>query len=407
MNLMIEPSQLQGTVIPPSSKSQTHRLLLAAALAEGESTIENVSFSQDVEATLRCLEALGAAWERTEEQTVRVTGLAGAAADGGALPLFDCGESGTTLRLVMPVALAITGGGVFKGRGRLLERPLGPYRDLFTQKGIAWEEGADTVTLRGRLESGDFAMPGHVSSQFFSGLMMALPLLEGESLVKAVTPLESAGYLNMTRDVLEQFGVGVRFEKGDYRIPGGQRYRTHSCAVEGDWSQAAFWYAANALGSDLTIEGLNPLSMQGDMMIAPHYLHLRRPGDLDIDVSGCPDLVPPLAAMASVRPGTVRLVNAGRLRLKESDRLRTVSSALNALGASVEEGKDMLTIRGVPVLKGGTVNACGDHRIAMMTAVAALASDGPVTVLGAECVRKSYPEFWEDYQGLGGKIHVL
>ena len=407
MNVTIYPSHLRGTVIPPSSKSQTHRLLLAAALAEGQSTIGNVSFSQDVEATLRCAEALGAAWERTGEREVRVTGTAGAVRAGRELPRFDCGESGTTLRLVMPLAMALRGGGIFAGRGRLLRRPMGPYREAFTGRGAAWEEGPEAITVRGELEPGEYRLPGNVSSQFFSGLMMALPLLEGESRLTAETPLESVGYLNMTREVLEMAGVAVSFEAGSYRLPGGQRYQAGDRTVEGDWSQAAFWYAANALGSDLKLEGLNPLSMQGDLMIVPHYTHLRRPGDLDIDVSDCPDLVPPLAAMASVRPGTVRLVKAGRLRGKESDRLRTVSQALNALGADVEEGADSLTIRGVPALKGGAVDPCGDHRIAMMAAVAALASDGPVTVLGAECVKKSYPEFWEDYQGLGGEIHVL
>lgn len=391
VDLTICPGPLHGTVTPPASKSQAHRAVLALALSGGTGTLFNLSPSQDIQATERCTAAL----------------KSGQPAGGDGLPVLDCGESGSTLRFLIPLSLVLRGGGHFTGRGRLMERPQDPYFDLFREKEIFYKQRDGVLTLQGRLKPGTYSLPGNVSSQFVTGLLYALPLLEGDSEIRLTTPLESRGYVDMTLDVLNKFGVTAEPREDGFHVPGSQRYQARDLIIEGDWSQAAFWYAANALGSDLTIEGLNPLSMQGDMMIAPHYLHLRRPGDLDIDVSGCPDLVPPLAAMASVRPGTVRLVNAGRLRLKESDRLRTVSSALNALGASVEEGKDMLTIRGVPALKGGTVNACGDHRIAMMTAVAALASDGPVTVLGAECVRKSYPEFWEDYQGLGGKIHVL
>ena len=407
MNVTITPGLLSGSITPPPSKSQAHRVLIAAALSGGESTLKNVALSQDIEATIRCLAVLGASF-RWEGDTLAVTGLAGKPVPQGELPLLDCGESGSTLRFLIPIALAVLGGGRFTGHGRLMERPQGPYFDLFREKGISFEQKDGVLTVDGRLKPGTFSLPGNVSSQFITGLLYALPLLPGDSEIVLTTPLESRGYVDMTLDVLEQFGV--RVEHQDYarfRVPGNQSFQARDLTVEADWSNAAFWYAAALLESDVDIQGLDTHSTQGDAAIAGHYWTLARPAEAEIDVSGCPDLVPPLAAMAALRGEglTTRLVNAARLRIKESDRLSTVTEVLSALGADVEEHDDYLVIHGKDTLPGGvTVSGHNDHRIAMMAAIAATNCDAPVTITGAECVRKSYPNFWADYEALGGVI---
>ncbi len=411
MDVTIVPNKLQGRITPPPSKSQAHRVILAAALARGRSRLENVALSQDILATLGCVSALGAHWERKGEGTLEVTGIEGRSRRGEELPRFDCGESGSTLRFLIPIALAAAGGGVFTGRGRLMERPQEPYIRLFRQKGISWEQEGDTLTVSGQLEAGDYELPGNVSSQFFTGLLYALPLVAGTSRIIPTTPIESWDYLAMTLDALAGAGVtvaGPHDTAAYFRVTGKTEYQAGTHTVEADWSQAAFWYAANFLGGQIAIQGLDPSSAQGDKAVASLYWKLARPGDVELDVSQYPDLVPPLAAMAAVRKGTCRLSNAGRLRVKESDRLASVTAALNGLGADIQEGEDSLTIRGRDSLAGGgTVDSQNDHRIAMMAAVAAQACQRPVTILGAECVNKSYPNFWEHIQALGGELHGL
>ena len=407
-HVTIRPKGLAGRVTVPPSKSQAHRLLLCAALARGESEVGNVAFSQDIRATLGCMEALGAKWEELWPGLLRISGISGGAWEGE-LPHMDCGESGSTLRFLIPIALAVAGGGIFTGRGRLMQRPQKPYFDLFDEKGIAYEQREDTLIVRGRLTPGAYRLPGDVSSQFFTGLLYALSLLEGESTVVSTTKLESSEYIDMTVEAMARAGVDVRFEadKNTYYVK-AKKYNTFTGEVEGDWSQAGFWYAAKALGNAVEPEGVGADSAQGDRIMAEHFLSLTGEGDVTIDVSNCPDLVPPLAVMAAVRRGTTRLVNAARLRIKESDRLASVSATLNALGASVEEGADSLTIHGRENLRGGVeVDCCNDHRIAMMAAIAATRCEFPVKLLGANCVKKSYPNFWEHYQELGGDLDVI
>lgn len=408
MDVTIVPGTLKGAVTPPPSKSQAHRLILAAALSGGVSTLSNVDFSQDIEATLGCLFALGTGVERRDKGQVKLHGLGNSIPQAGPISVLDCGESGSTLRFLIPAALVVIGGGIFTGHGRLMERPQEPYFRLFEEKGISYEKKDGKLTVQGKLEPGEYVLPGNVSSQFFTGLLYALPLLDGDSILRSSTPLESRGYVDMTLDALKTFGVRVEeTEPGVFAIPGNQRYQSKDLAVETDWSNAAFWYAANFLGAQVDIRNLNPDSVQGDRQIGALYWKLARPGDVDIDLSQCPDLAPPLAAMAAVRRGTTRFVNAGRLRMKESDRLQTIAQTLNTLGAKAQVGEDTLTLEGVDHLEGGTVDGCNDHRIAMMAAVAAVACEKPVTVLGAECVKKSYPHFWWDYTALGGEVHGL
>lgn len=408
MDLQITPKKLSGAVTPPPSKSQAHRLLIAAALAEGTSTLHNIARSQDIEATLRCVTALGGSWTETSPGTLTVTGIGGRRFSGGELPRLDCGESGSTLRFFIPIALAVAGGGIFTGHGRLMERPQGPYFQLFDKKGIFYEQKDGVLTVRGALTPGEYVLPGNVSSQFFTGLLFALPLLDGVSAVVSSTEIESQAYITMTLEAMRQAGVPVAERPGlrSFEVLHAA-YHPFAATVEADWSQAAFWYAANFLDSRVEIRDLNPDSGQGDKVVSELYWQLARPGDAEIDVSGCPDLLPPLAVMAAVRSGTTRFVNAARLRIKESDRLSTITAALTALGAEVHEEPDRLIIVGKPSLPGGTVDCANDHRIAMMAAIAATGCTGPVTIRGAECVQKSYPDFWEVYNTLGGDIHVL
>ena len=289
-----------------------------------------------------------------------------------------------------------------------MERPQKPYFDLFDEKGIRYERKDNVLTVEGRLTPGEYRLPGNVSSQFFTGLLLALPLLDGPSAIIPTTPLESEGYIGMTLDAMHEFGIDIATTRSlppHYLISGGQKYQSAEAAVEGDWSQAAFWYAANCLGCTADVQGVSQYSTQGDRVIESCCLELSQPGDTEIDMSGCPDLAPPVAAAAAVRRGTTRLVNAGRLRIKESDRLAAITAALNALGARVTEHPDSLTIYGRDSLAGGTVDCCNDHRIAMMAAIAATRCREQVTLLGAECVAKSYPDFWEHYRMLGGVFH--
>ncbi len=387
MNIRIEPARLRGHVTPPPSKSQAHRAVLARALAGG-GTIENPAESRDLDATRRCAAALR---------------------DGGSgLPRLDCGESGSTLRFLIPIALALRGGGRFTGRGRLMERPQKPYFDIFDEKGVFYERGDGVLTVRGRLRPGLYRLPGDVSSQFVTGLLYALPLLDGDSEIVLTTPLESRDYVVMTLEMLKKFGVHAENrEFSRFLIPGGQRYRPCDVTIEADWSQAAFWYAARALGHEVEPEGLNPVSAQGDRVALAHYRTLMAPGDAGIDVSGCPDLLPPLAAMAALRRGTVRFGGAARLRLKESDRLRAVREELEKFGVRAEEGADSLTVHGAPSLQAAALEAHNDHRIAMMDAILATRAEGACTLRGAESVAKSYPGFWDDYAALGGVFQEI
>ena len=401
--LIITPGKLAGRVAVPPSKSAAHRLLICAALAGGGSTVENVDLSQDISATVSALRALGCRLEErgtgfvcTDREKTREEEV-----------LIDCRESGSTLRFLIPIALALGGSFRFTGRGRLLDRPLEPHFDICRADGISVQRSGREIVFSGRLRGGEYRLAGNVSSQFISGLLFALPLLEEGGVIRLTTPLESAGYVDMTLCALSDFGI--RVENRDYcefYIPGGQSWRPHHCVVEGDYSQAAFYFVANALGSDVQINGLNPQSVQGDRAIADVIRRMGKPlAAQDIDVSQIPDLVPILAVLATQAEGTTRLYHAARLRLKESDRLQTTAQELKKMGADITELADELVIRGKTPLGGADCNAHNDHRIAMALAIAATVANGAVSIAGPDCVRKSYGNFWKDYQALGGKLH--
>ena len=324
-------------------------------------------------------------------------------------PTLDCGESGSTLRFLIPLSLIMRGGAKFVGHGRLMERPLEPYFDIFRAKGIHWELTGGGLTVSGALTPGEYRLPGHVSSQFVTGLLYALPLLHGDSEIVMDSPLESREYVTMTLDVLRRFGVSA--ENLDFRrfqVPGGQRYLPCDYTVEADWSQAGFWYAARALGNDVAVTGLDPHSPQGDRAVADLYKLLSAGGDCEIDVSQIPDLLPPLAAMSASRRGETRFTNAARLRIKESDRIASTAAMLRSFGVECREGPDFLSVvKSTGKLCACTVDGANDHRIVMAAAVLSTRAKGPVTILGAQAVDKSYPTFFEDFKRLGGVFHVL
>lgn len=421
--LAIIPSAINGQLEAPPSKSSAHRAVIAAALAPGKSAVAGLELSEDISATLDAVRALGAEVALTpacERQDAVITGIR----CGADMPLIDCRESGSTLRFMLPVALAVASGAVFTGSVRLAQRPLAPYLDVFNRQGItvAWGDGGFPLTVRGKLLPGEFSIPGNISSQFITGLMLAAPALGGGTRICVEGGLESADYVRITMGVLERFGVrAVEEEPGKrYFIAGGQAYRACRYDVEGDWSQAAFPLLMGLLGGEARIHGLNPDSRQGDRVIESIFREMggdiRWDGGLiaarksslngiDVDVSQCPDLAPAIAAALAVAGGAGRITGGARLRAKESDRIRSVTACLNALGADVTETDDGMLIAGKPALAGGNADACNDHRIAMMAAAVSPACSAPVTLTGWQSVAKSWPGFWNDIKVLGGKTN--
>lgn len=422
MNITITPHRLGGSLPVPSSKSVGHRDLICAALADGESLVEHISPSEDIEATCRVLRSFGANLEEIPDAYPdRVAYKVGGGVRQTASPLVaDCGESGSTLRFLIPVGLLTHCPVTYTGRGRLVSRPLQPYYDLFDSRHIQYETseaGGLPLTVDGRLTAGTYTLPGNVSSQFFTGLLLTLPLLDGDSELYSSTPLESASYIDITIDAMARHGVHIDVEKrGVYHIKGNQHYQSGRFAIEGDYSQAAFWLAAGCFGNPVACRGLRSQTSQGDEAIVPIIRRMggtiegtdvltSRPSQLTsttIDAEDCPDLVPILTVLATGALGTTEITGAARVRLKECDRLHAMAEELNKLGGKITERPDGLVIEGVGRLHGGRVQAWNDHRIAMALAIAAQLATAPVTIEGAECVRKSYPRFWQDYRAMGG-----
>lgn len=424
MEITIEPSLLEGTLRVPSSKSMTHREIIAAALAEGKTEVTGVTWSEDIEATVRILSLLGASIEKKKDKEGLTLSIKGGLTKQEGILNADAGESGSTLRFLIPLGLVSGNHVVYKGHGRLSERPLTPYYRMFEQKSIAYKtEGGLPLDVEGTLSGGLYELPGNVSSQFFTGLLFALPLAEKDSILKSTTPLESKSYVDMTLDTLVRHGIRIsEKEEGIYEIPGGQHYQNGSFAVEGDYSQAAFWLTAALSGGHITLTGLSEGSLQGDKAILSILKDMggvirktekgieAKTGTLHgtvVDAENVPDLVPALAALASVSEGRTEIIHAGRVRLKECDRLHAMAEELSKLGAEVEEKPDGLVIIGKPFLLGGRVSSWDDHRIAMALASITPRLTGPLTIEGAESVKKSYPRFWEDFKKLGGRLrHV-
>ncbi len=408
---------VDGTVKAPPSKSAAHRALIAAALG-GNSRVRGVLPSQDMEATLRCLTALGCVLE-WEGDTVTFPENGGA----GSL-IADCGESGSTLRFFVPIFAALGKEVTFVGAGRLPARPMTVYENCLPPHGVTLTrpdcEGG-IVRISGKLRGGEYHVSGDVSSQFITGLLFALPLCDEDSKIVLTSPLQSAGYVDLTLEILREAGVAVTKTADGFAVKGGQTYRPLDHTVEGDWSQAAFWLVAAAIGGELTVTGLRRDSLQGDKRIEALLremgAELMWQGDalvcraaplhaIEADVSDIPDLVPILSVAASAAEGTTRLYNAARLRLKESDRLQTTAAMITALNGDVSERETELLITG-HALRGGLVDGANDHRIVMSAAVAALISSGVVTVTDAHSIAKSWPSFFEEYEQIGGMVNEL
>lgn len=408
MDVKIYPSKLIGRISAPSSKSYSHRMIIAAALAEGISEITNVTASDDIRVTAEAMNALGAN-VLGDDGTYTVRGIK----TPSERAYIDCGESGSTLRFMIPVAAALGTNTVFDGHANLPNRPITPYTREFPKKGVVFtpEKGLP-IEIKGKLRAGEYELEGDVSSQFITGLLMALPLCEEDSVIKLTSPLQSKPYADMTVAALKRFGIDVReVNMGGlplYLIKGRQKYKPCNVKVEGDYSQAAFFFTANALGSEIAIDNLDPHTVQGDREIVDIINSCgSEMNPFTADVSDIPDLVPILAVLGSFTKGQSRIVNAARLKIKESDRLVCVANALNAIGGKVVAGDDFLEMNPVEKFTGGEVDSCKDHRIVMAAAIAATMSDAPVIIHGAENVNKSYPRFFDDYKALGGRFEVL
>ena len=414
MNQTVCPGARTGSVRIPASKSQAHRLLICAALGAQPVTLRCDGISADIAATVRCLRALGADITDDGAGTLHIVPIAGEMPEHA--DLF-CGESGSTLRFLLPVAGALGADVTFHMQGRLPQRPLAPLDAVLTAHGMTLRRDGALLHAGGQLHPGDYALPGDVSSQYISGLLMALPRLPGESTLAVTGRLESAGYIAMTEDALRLSGIRLQKQERTYTISGGQTARLPAqCHVEGDWSNAAFFLCLGALSpAGVTVTGLASDSSQGDRAVldvlrrfgadvreTQDAVTVRRGAlrGVTIDAAPIPDLIPVLSVVAALADGQTQVVNAARLRLKESDRLESTAAMLRALGAQVEVHDSGLTVTGRKVLTGGTVDPQHDHRIAMAAAAAASGSTAPVTVRDCVCIEKSYPRFWTDLSAL-------
>jgi len=414
LDITIKGGTLSGTVSSTASKSAAHRALICAALADRPTEIYICSKNEDIGATINCLRAMEASITENEN-SLAVTPIA-------AFPEkaeFDCGESGSTLRFLLPVAAALLPQSEFSGRGNLPNRPIGELVSVLEKNGAEISGNRLPMTVNGKLHAGTFEIAGDVSSQYISGLLMALPLLEGDSAIILTSPLCSKPYVSLTIDMLSKFRIEIGSAGSGYSVRGGQSFRSpDTLSIEGDWSAAALFLAAGAVCGDVTVNGLNTDSVQGDRAIvdllrffgaeadiseSSARLHKAKLKACSVDASAIPDLFPILAVLAACAEGRTVLYNAAHLRYKESDRLKSTAAMINSLGGKAEEFSDRLEITGKP-LSGGCVDSFGDHRIVMAAAVAACACKGETVIHGAEAVNKSYPGFFRDFSALGGKV---
>lgn len=423
-DLKLVPSKLKGEVKIPPSKSMAHRAIICAALSDGLCIIENIDYSDDIIATIVAMNSLGATIVKYKNH-IEVIGAYGNPKKPQESRIIDCNESGSTLRFLVPISLLFKGSNKFIGRGNLGKRPLTTYYNIFDNQGIeySYEEGNLNLVINGELKPGVFEVEGNVSSQFITGLLFTLPLLNEDSKIIITTEMESKGYIDLTLRAMSDFGIEVI--NNDYRefiIRGNQKYKARNYRVEGDYSQAAFFLSADALGNDVLCKDLDLNSLQGDKEVIDILERMNvvfeandigvsatLNGELKstvIDGSQCPDIIPVLTAVAALTKGTTEIINAGRLRIKECDRLAAVTSELNKLGAKIIEKEDGLIVTGVEKFQGGVeVWSNKDHRIAMTLAIASTRCEEPIVIKDYECIAKSYPNFFDDFKALGGNVH--
>lgn len=394
---VFKPFKLSGSICAPPSKSFAHRMMICAALAKGKSTVSGIAESEDMLATLDCIRALGADCT-LKDGLLTVNGTA----ERNTESLFPCRESGSTLRFFIPTALASNGRYTFTGTERLMSRGIGIYEDIFKEKNISVSKGDSYITVCGKLTPGEYNVKGSVSSQYITGLLLALPLLGEPSRIKIIPPVESRPYIDITVSVMKLFGVDViEAAENEFFIPGGQHYAGRELCVEGDWSNAAFYCAFKAIGNEITVNGLNPNSIQGDKICLKHFKALEE-ADPVIDISDCPDLGPVLFALAAAKHGAV-FTGTKRLKIKESDRAEAMAEELLKFGiiCKVEENS-------VTVLDGELKAPCeplsshNDHRIVMALSILLSITGG--TINGAEAVNKSYPDYFSHIKQLGAEV---
>ena len=429
MKIKIKPSTLNGKIEIPPSKSYSHRAVIAAALAENsrKSKIDNLKFSVDITTTTDIMENWGAKIKRFES-ALEIVGN-----DGKVVPkdkYVQCNESGSTIRFLIPVGITSANELIFDGKGKLVDRPLDSYYKIFEEQGLKYETtgGKLPLTVNGKLKAGNHEIDGNISSQFITGLLYALPLLDGDSKLTINKNLESKGYIDLTLEILQLAGIEIK--NNDYKsfeIKGNQSYKPFDYTVEGDYSQVAFWIVAGIISANRDNEvkclHVNKNSLQGDreiieivtrmganLEIFDDYVIVKpsKTKGTVIDISQCPDIAPILTVLAALSEGETRIINGERLRIKESDRITSIKTELNKLGANVAEKGDSLIIQGVQGFTGGvTVSAWNDHRIAMSLAVASSRCEKEIVLEEAESVRKSYPHFWDDFVKMGGEIEVV
>ncbi len=417
MNVTIKPSKLEGSIMIPPSKSLSHRAIIAASLALGKSVISNVLYSKDIKATIEAMRACGAIIEEYDDYLV----IYGSKVKR-VKSMINANESGSTIRFMIPIALVCDAPMEFRGENHLVKRPLDTFLEIFDLQGISYERGEDYLPLKvnSGIKSGIYKVRGDISSQFITGLLYALPILDGDSKIEITTTLESKGYIDLTLDMLKKFGIQI--ENRDYKefyIKGNQSYTPCDYTIEGDFSQSAFFLVADCLGANIKLKAMNMDSHQGDKKILTdiedfsskiHYENdelyadsIKTKGAI-IDFSQSPDLGPALTVLASLSEGKSEFINAGRLRIKECDRITCMKEELEKLGANIIEHEDGMEIFGVDSLTGGVIDSHNDHRVAMSFAMASIKAKGDIKILNAGCVSKSYPNFWEVFERLGGKI---
>ena len=416
MIALVSCNNVTGELSAISSKSVAHRLLIGAAFCDKKTQIRCNNLNNDILATAKCLRAIGAEIEY-ENGVFAIAPIKQKVSE-----FLECNESGTTMRLLLPIVSALGGSWRFVMRGRLAGRPISPLKEELEAHGIKFEYlSADELLVNGKLEYGEYSIRGDVSSQFISGLLFALSLLEGESRLTVTGQIESAPYIQMTLDVLLSLGADISREGNVFTIRGKQLISPDTICVEGDWSNAAFPLCAAAIGGTVTLNNINPASSQGDIEILDILKEFGATVSVNgnsvtvskkellgikIDATNIPDLVPVLAVVASVANGETHIFGASRLRIKESDRLQTTYNMLQALGADIKLTNDGFIINGKEKLSGGVVSSYNDHRIAMSAAVASALCQNSVTVEGAEAVEKSYPDFWQDFKKIGFNIDL-
>lgn len=408
MQKTIQPTQLTGTVQIPSSKSVNHRAIISASLATGTSKIENVFLSDDIRATIGAMTAIGATITE-DDNTLIIDGIDITQQSFEESITIDCGESGSTLRFIIPIIAAMPGHYTLTGRGLLLKRPMTPFQTMLDASKVKHEFSETRIIIDSRenqLKPGTYTLPGNISSQFITGLLFTLPLLREDSNIKIESTLESTGYIDLTIDTLDDFGVSINKKSyEDYEIKGNQQYDSTIYAIEGDYSQAAFFLVANQLGHDITLEGLKENSKQSDKQLIDFLNIINTATEpVTLDGSNCPDVIPALTLACALSKYPTMIENVGRLRIKECDRLNATVTELNKLGANTIEHDSVIEVIPVDKLSGNvTVESYNDHRMAMMLAIAGTVSEHPITINEADSVNKSFPTFWEVFEELKEK----